>query len=241
MDRAVELRAVAPLVIAGVRRLVGTCTLVTNGTETLAFTSVELLRTVANDALEIAVKLDGTATIPVASWAAAGDYAYGTLAVCVLAAPLPNDPALDVAPLAMASICATTDNRGAPAAIVSCLVAADGRGFTRVTTPVFVDGTHVDPHARIASPVDAADARVFVDGAPVFAWMPAEPALGRKSEVVALAIACPIGRTPDRPRASAPIAELVGLDELARALPFAGAEAEPQLGQVAGEIPDHEA
>jgi hypothetical protein len=140
----------------------------------------------------------------------------------------------------MASICATTDNRGAPAAIVSCILAANGRGFQRVATPVFVDSSAADPHARIASPIDAADERLFVDGAPVFAWMPAEPALGRRSEVVALAIACPIGRAPDRPRSTAPIAELVGLDELARALPFTGAEAEPQLGLVAGEIPDHD-
>ena len=55
---AVELRAVAPLVVLGGKtpQLVGPCTLVTNGSQVIAFSSAELLRQ-AGEPLAIALTM----------------------------------------------------------------------------------------------------------------------------------------------------------------------------------------
>ena len=72
----------------------------------------------------------------------------------------------------------------------------------------------------------------------MFAWFPPDPALGRKSEILALALAYAYRQQMYAPRGRPASAELVGLDDLARALPFSSPEQEPELGQVAGEIRD---
>jgi hypothetical protein len=57
-EAAAELRAIAPLVVTGAKiQLVGPCTLVTNGTLTIAFSSAEMLRR-AGEPLAIALTLD---------------------------------------------------------------------------------------------------------------------------------------------------------------------------------------
>jgi hypothetical protein len=83
---------------------------------------------------------------------------------------------------------------------------------------------------------EPADANVSAEGATVFTRFPPEPALGRPAEVVALALAYSYRQQLYAPRGRPAIGELVGLDDLARALPFTGPEEEPHLGQVAGEI-----
>src|SRR5512143_2023951 len=65
---AKELRAVAPLVTASdALTLVGTCTLATNGCQTVAFSSAELLRR-AGESLAICLTLDGKRVVKVSSW-----------------------------------------------------------------------------------------------------------------------------------------------------------------------------
>nr|HEX4315603.1 hypothetical protein [Kofleriaceae bacterium] len=236
-DRAKELRAVAPLVIAGTRQLVGTCTLVTNGAVTVGFTSSELLRLVAGQQLAIATKLDGSQLVPIGSW---GPGAYTGLGLVTLATPFVVDPRLDVMPIAIGSVCATVDNRGSPSVLVAMMPSPTG--YARVVVPVHLDavGDGSDVVARLATPLDQADASVAVEGTPVFAWFPPDPALGRKSEVLALALAYAYRQQLYAPRGRPAIAELVGLDDLARALPYGSPEQEPELGQVAGEIRDSE-
>ena len=116
-----ELRAVAPLIIAGAKpTLVGPCTLVSNGTKTVAFSSAELLRK-AGEPLAVAVSLDGTRTVPVASWMMGRAAGIG---VMELGAPVGKG---EIEPLTIASVCATVDTRGAPAALVT--VEKSARGF----------------------------------------------------------------------------------------------------------------
>ena len=66
--------------------------------------------------------------------------------------------------------------------------------------------------------------------------------LGRPSEIVVVALGCTYRQKTFKPRALAALAELVGLDDLGRALPWAGGEPEGsnELRQIAGEIKDHD-
>ena len=239
-EQSGELRAVAPLVVAGARlELVAPCTLITNGAKVIACSSAELLRR-AGEPLAIALTLDGRRTVRVASWALARAPGLGILE---LAEPFPGGEALDVAPLDIAAVCATVDTRGAPAGLV-IVTPSDQGGFSRRLLPVHVDacdgGGMTDEPFHLASPQDATDAGAPIDGAPLFAWLPADPVLGRGSEIVAVALAVPYRTRALQPRELPAIAELVGLVDLGRALPFAGAqqEASNDLQQVAGEIKD---
>ena len=238
-EHAKELRAVAPLVVtAGAPVLVAPCTLVRNGGKTIAFSSAELLRR-AGEPLAIALTFDGKRTIGVASWALARSAALG---VIELAEPFPEGESLDVAPLEVAAVCATVETRGAPAALV--LIGQGERGFERRIVPVHVDacdgGGMSDETVHLASPQDAADLDAPLDGAPLFAWMPPDAVLGRPSEVIAVALAVPYRAKTFKPRELPAFAELSGLEELGRALPYEGAEQEASndLRQVAGEIKD---
>lgn len=237
-ETASELRAVAPLVVLGPKpALVGPCTLVTNGARTVAFSSAELLRH-AGEPLAIVLAMDGSKTLRVGSWTMGRIAGMG---IAELAEPFPKR-ASEVVPLQLASVSATVDTRGAPAAIVT--VAATTKGFERRIVPVHVDhvdgGGMSDDVTRLASPQDAAGMDAATEGASVFAWLPADPVLGRKSEVVVVALAVPYRSKLFKPRAHAPIGELVGLEDLGRALPWTGDKPEggTELGQVAGEIRD---
>ena len=237
-EAANELRAVAPLVVLGPKPvLVGPCTLVTNGAQTVAFSSAELLRH-AGEPLGIVVAMNGSKMLRVASWTMGRIAGMG---IAELAEPFPKGAA-DVAPLQLASVSATVDTRGAPATLVT--IAATATGFERRVVPVHVDhvdgGGMSDEVTRLASPQEAAHAELAAEGASVFAWLPADPVLGRKCEVVVVALAVDYRSKLFEPRALAPIAELVGLDDLGRALPWTGEEqdAGTELPQVAGEIRD---
>src|SRR5688500_16346812 len=92
-EQANELRAVAPLIVTGpTLQLVGPCTLVTNGTQTIAFSSAELLRK-AGEPLAIALTLDCSKTLPVKSWTMGRVPHMGMIE---LAAPFPRDKKFDV-------------------------------------------------------------------------------------------------------------------------------------------------
>ena len=236
---ASELRAVAPLVV--VREpleLVGPCTLVTNGARTVALSSAELLRH-AGEPLAIALTHDGSRTVRVASWSMGRIAGVG---IAELAEPLPKT-GIDVVPLQLASVSATVDTRGAPSALVTFV--RDGAKLARRVVAVHVDAIDAGPMGddaitRLASPDDAADVDVPVDGASLFSWMPADPVLGRGSEVVMVALGVTYRQKTFKPRANPAIAELVGLEDLGRALPWEAAHEEEgnELGQVAGEIRD---
>lgn len=239
-EQAKELRAVAPLVVlqGAARKLVGPCTLVTNGAQTIAFSSAELLRR-AGEPLAICVKLDGSVTIPVTSWAMGRLPGMGIIEL----GPIGGAFVHDVAPLTIGLVSATVDTRGAPSALVG-LVAA-GKGFSRRLVPVYVDhidgGGMLDEAIRLASPSEASDVGADIDGAPLFTWMPADPVLGRPSEVVAVALGVSYRAGTFKPRSLAALAELVGLEDLGRALPYTPQpvpEGSNELGQVAGEIGD---
>jgi hypothetical protein len=239
-EQASELSAVVPLVVTGGAslQLVGSCTLVTNGTKTIAFSSAEMLR-LAKEPLAIALTMDGKKTLAVSQWFAARNIGLG---IIELAAPFPKDERVDAVPLSLGSICASVDTRGAPAALVT-IVAKDGGGFSRRVIPAYVDavdggGMSDDVITRLASPIEATDAAAEVDGSTLFAWMPADPVLGRPSEVVAVAVGLTYRSKTFKPRKLAALAELLGLEDLGRALPFGlpEEEASNELGQVAGEL-----
>ena len=200
---------------------------------TVAFTSYELLRLAGGEPLAIVTKLDGTRQVPVPSF---GPGAYTGLGICALG-PFVVDPQLDVMPIAIGGVCASVDSRGAPSALVG--ITPTPRGYSRQITPVWGDSVGDDDVvARLASPQDPRDATVAVEGAALFTWFPPDPALGRKSEVLALAVAYTYRARTYQPRPTPAIAELVGLDDLGRALPYNTPEQEPNLAQVAGEIRD---
>lgn len=241
-DSAPELRAIAPLVVTGPSvELVGPCTLVTNGTRVIAFSSAELLRK-AGEPLAVALTLDCKKTVPVTSWTLGRMPHMG---VIELGEPFPQDrKGLDVEPLTIGSVCATVDTRGAPSALVT--IARGKQAMTRRVIAVHVDvidggGTSDDILTRLASPDESRDAGAEIDGAALFSWMPADPVLGRKSEVLCVALASPYRAQTFRPRKLAALAELYGLDDLGRALPWQGAADDGnELQQVAGEIRDDE-
>jgi hypothetical protein len=239
-EAASELRAVAPLVVVRETiELVGPCTLVTNGTRTVALSSAELLRQ-APEPLAIALTLDGKKTVRVQSWSMGRIVGVG---IAELAEPFPRS-GTDIVPLQLAAVSATVDTRGAPSALV--WFAKEAGGFARHAIAVHVDaidggGMSDDVLVQLASPDDAADGTAPIDGSPLFSWMPADPVLGRKDEVVMVALGVPYRKQAFQPRANPPIAELVGLEDLGRALPWEGApqpEGSNELAQVAGEIRD---
>ena len=233
-----ELRAIAPLVVMGpTPLLVGPCTLVTNGSQTIAFSSAELLRK-AGEPLAIALTLDCTKTIPVTSWSMGRVPHMG---VMELGAPFPRDKKYDVEPISIGSLCATVDTRGAPSALVT--VERAKTGVTRRVIHVHVDnvdggGMSDDILTRLASPDEAGDVDANIDGAALITWMPPDPVLGRPSEVLVVALASPYRQQTFKPRPLAALAELFGLDDLGRALPWDGTKKEGsnELGQIAGEI-----
>ncbi len=235
---AVELRSVAPLIVSATRELVGAIMLVTNGPLTLGVTSAELLRPFDGVPLAIVTKLDGTSMVPVASW---GMGRYSGIALVELAASLPETS--DLTPLPIGAVCASVDTRGAPSGVAT--IAAAGGTFVRELIAVYVDhidtggGMSDDVITRLASPLDAADAGKPIDGAMLFSWFPPDPVLGRKSEVLAVAMAYPYRAKAFQPRPVAAIAELIGLDDLGRALISSAPMTErPELRQVTGEIVD---
>jgi len=112
-----------------------------------------------------------------------------------------------------------------------------------VHVDAFDGGGMIDDIVRLATPDDASDGDVPIDGATLFSWMPADPVLGRTSEVVAMALGLAYRNKIFKPRENPAIAELVGLEDLGRALPWQGVvpEGSNELGQVAGEIRDDDA
>jgi len=229
-----ELRSVAPLLIDGV--LIGPVTLVHNGDKTIGATDADLLRPHVGAQLSVATMLDGSAIVPVGNW---GLSRYAGLGLIELVNPVA--PGLDVCPVDLGAVCATVDTRGTPAALVG--IVRDGTGFARSWVPVQVDSdtsaAMTDQSTRLASPIDDIHVGAAVDGASLFAWFPANPALGRASEVLVLGLAQAY-RGFAKPRERPVIAEIVGLDDLGRALlaAYRAEEREPELRQVAGEIED---
>ena len=228
-----ELRSVAPLLVDG--QLVGAVTLVRNGGKVIGATDPELLRAHVGAALSVATMLDGSETIPVGHW---GLSRSSSLALIELARPI--DAGLDVRPLDLGAVSGSLDTRGAPAALVG--IARAGAGFSRSYVPVQVDKDDTAPPntaPRLASPIDDAHVGMAVDGASLFAWFPPNPALGRAGEVLVLGLGQAY-RGFAKPREHPVIAEVIGLDDLGRALLAAQKteEREPDLVQVAGEIED---
>jgi len=227
-----ELRSVAPLLVHG--QLIGPVTLVRNGDKTIGATDAELLRPHVGAQLSVATKLDGSAIVLVGNW---GLSRHAGLGLIELASPI--ETGLDVRPLDLGAVCASVDTQGMPAALVGII--RDGAGFARSWVPVQVDkddGAGMsDTVARLASPLEDAHIGIAVDGASLFAWFPANPALGRAGEVLVLGLAQAY-RGFAKPREPPVIAEIVGLDDLGRALIASqrNAEREPELPQVAGEI-----
>jgi hypothetical protein len=226
---APEVRCVAPLVsLAGKQpQLVGPCMLVSNGDRAIACSSAELLRR-APEPLAIYTRLDGSSQIPVTTWQLGLRTGIGIIDI-----PPGTAFSTDVHPRYLESILATLDTRGAPAAFVTF-----DANFARRVISVHVD--NADPTGEepiwLASAVD--DDTTSVEGAPLLAWMPPDPVLGRPSEVVAVALGMTYRNGALKPRGKAPLAELVGLDDLARALPWAEQTPPPrtELEEVAGEI-----
>jgi hypothetical protein len=228
-----ELSALAPLlVLADAPKLVGSITLVSNGARVIGVTSAEILRRHQGQRLGVASRLDGSAIVEITTW---GIGRYAGLALVELPASL---PAGGVAPLAITSVHASVDVHHAPSAVVK--IVAGERGYVRSLIPVHADrydGGGMDRAAFLASPIEPGDGEV--EGAPVFAWLPPEPALGRRGEVVLFAIAYPY-RGHAAPRDLPVIGELLGLDDLGRALIGASEpDDRPELETVAGEIDDH--
>jgi hypothetical protein len=233
---AVQLRAVAPLVDATTRQLLGPVMLVTNGQKTIGITNSEILRAWEPSRLAIATALDGSALVPVANWYLGR---YSGVGLVELA---PIESFTDLTPLPIGAVCATAETRGAPSALVT-IVAKDG-GFAREVIPVHVDASDAggmsDEVTRLASPIEPMHVGHEIEGAVLFSWFPPDPVLGRKSEVLAVAIAYPYTLGILKPRDLPPFAELLGLDDLGRALIQSAQEVKPEdrpeLHTVTGEI-----
>lgn len=247
-ESASELRAVAALVVLGpgAPQLVGACTLVTNGKQTIAFSSAELLRD-AGEPLAIALTFDAKQTIPVNAWTMSRAPQMG---IIELGTAFPFDhKQLDVQPVAISAVCATVDTRGAPSALVGVEAGEGNVVWSRRFVPVHVDnydggGMSDDVLTRVASPDATLDIDAEVEGAALISWMPADPVLGRPPETVLVALACKTSERSFKPRELPPIAELSGLVDLGRALPIHVREeqaATNDLGQVAGEIKEQPA
>jgi hypothetical protein len=222
---------VAPLFADGT--WIGAAIVVQNGDKTIAATDAEVVRPFVGKKLAIATQLDGTATIAIVNW---GLSRHAGLGLLDLATPVPA--ARDVIALDLGAVCASVDARGSAAALVG--IVRHGERYARSWIPVQLDiddGGMADVPARIASPLDDADVGAKVAGAALFAWFPPNPALGRASEVLVLGLAQAY-RGFAKPRERPVLAEILGLDDLGRALITAtkAAEREPELVQVAGEI-----
>ena len=233
-----QLRAVAPLVVTATKELVAPVMLVSNGTKTIAVTSAELLRSWDANQLSIATRLDGSELVPISTW---GMGRYSGVGLVELASPLAAGA--EVAPVEIGSVCATMATRGAPAALVTITQTA-GK-LERILIPVHVDtvdsggGMSDDVITRLATPIDGGHLETPVDGGILFAWFPPDPVLGRKSEVLAVAMAYSYRLKTFQPRAHPAIAELCGLDDLGRALISAApAPVRPELNEITGEIVD---
>lgn len=240
---APELRAVAPLVALAdgsipnsPPRFVAPITLIANGARVIGVTSAETLRTQPDARLAVATKLDGSATVDVVNWNIGR---YSGIALVELDNFVASS---EVVPLSIGSVHASVNIHGAPAAIVT-LAFAGGR-YQRSLIPVYVDaddaGGMIDNTVYLASPQQATHIRVPIEGTPLFAWLPPEPALGRhEGEVVAFALGYPYRMGIAKPRETPVIAELASLEDLGRALitkPVV--EKEPELAAVTGEIVD---
>jgi hypothetical protein len=225
---AAELKAVAPILAKG--ELIATCTFVTSGERTVGVASAERLRAHQGVPFVIGTRLDGSATIPVASW----NMSFSGVAIVQIAEPLGGD----ITPLAVGSVCATVNTHGAPAAIVA--VERDGKGWKRVVVPVDVDvidgGGMSDVITRLASPRTAVG--LDADGSTLFAQFPANPALARPRETVLVALGVAYRNAVFKPRAQPPLVELVGLEDLGRALAFSAPAPEARDKVIAGEIAD---
>jgi hypothetical protein len=234
---SIELRAVAPLVavVDGSQQLVGAVTLVEHGGKTMGVTSGELLRAHATMKLRVLTSLDGSTHVDVMG---IGIGRYTGLGLLELAKSIADDG--DVQPLTIDHVCATSDTQGAPAGIVT-IANGEGGVLQRLLVAVHVDndngGGMSDTTTRLATPLDPAHAKLVVEGCPVFAWFPPNPALGRSGEVLVVAVAYPYRAAIAQPRELPVIAELLALDDLGRALisPHAH-DSREELGQVAGEI-----
>jgi hypothetical protein len=227
-----ELRSVAPLLVNG--ELIGPVTLVRNGTKTIGVTDAELLRPHVGAELTVATMLDGSATVAVGHWGLSRKTELGLLE---LAQPI--DVGMDVRPIELGAVSGNVDTRGAPAAMVG--IVRDGARFVRTHVPVVIDkddgGDIADGVLQLASPLEDDHVGMRVEGATLWAWFPPNPALGRSGEVLVLGLAQAY-RGFAKPRRHPVIAEVVGLDDLGRALLVAHKteEREPELRQVAGEI-----
>jgi len=225
---------VVPLVVLGASpAFVGPVTLVENAGKIVGITSVELLRPQQGMPLAI-VSLDGRHQLPVKSWSAGR---YTGLGLVEIEGPIP--PAMEIATLGLGAVTASTDTRGVPAALI--VVAPHGAGFERSVVPVYIDtddgGGMADTVTRLVSPMDAAHAQVAGDGAPLFAWFPPEPKLGRPSEVLVVAIATRYRAGIVKPRETPVLAELSALDDLGRALySHPTPDERPELAPVTGEV-----
>lgn len=225
----------APLVVTVTKQLVGPTMLVTNGTKTIAIAPAELLRPWEAQQLSIVTRLDGSELVPAASW---GFGRYSGAGLIELGSPISAGP--DVAPLDLGSVCATVETRGAPSALVT--VTQPGAGYAREVIPVYVDavdagGMSDDVLARLATPMNAAHADHPIEGAILFSWFPPDPVLGRRGEVLAMALAYTYRQRAFQPRGTPAIAELVGLDDVGRALiSEAPAPERPELHEVVGEV-----
>jgi hypothetical protein len=233
---APELRCVAPLVVLAPAgpQLAGPCMLVTNGVHTIAVASAEVLRR-AGEPLAILTRLDGSTHLAVKAWQLAR---HASLGIVDLGEGVAFT--VDVHPLHLGSLSAAIETRGAPAALVAFV--QRGTTFERVAigVQIVVDdgGGMSDDIARLAIPLEPAPA-LLADGAPLFAWMPPDPVLGRGSEVIAVALGVtPRARVYSQPQAQPPLAELASLEDIGRVLPWAEQTPPPQsgLGLVAGEI-----
>jgi hypothetical protein len=194
----------------------------------------------AGEPLAILTKLDGSSSIPVTQWSMARHAGIGIIDIAQTTTFSP-----EITPLHIASVCATVDTRGAPSALVTFRAVA-GK-IERYVISVHVDavdggGMSDEVITRLASPLAAADVSAAVDGAPLFTWMPPDPVLGRKSEIVVVALGLVYRMRTFKPREHVAIAELLGLEDLGRALPWAESTPPPtnELGQIAGEIRDDE-
>ncbi len=232
---APELRSVAPLIALGdTPQFIGPVTLVANGPRIIGVTGAELLRAHSQAELAIATKLDGSARIATGTWTIGR---YAGVGLIDIEVEIPADH--DLQPLSIGAVNASVNVHGATSAIVT--VEASGTGFERSLIPVDIDaddaGGMSDLILYLASPLHPAHASAPIVGAIAFAWLPPEPALGRRSgEVVAFGLAHAYTGVA-KPRATAPIAELVSLEDLGRALIGAGMEeAGTELESVTGEI-----
>jgi len=202
----------------------------------MGVTSAELLRAHHGAKLRVLTELDGSKFVDVMG---IGLGRYAGLGLLELAKSIPDDA--DVKPLSIEHVCATSDARGAPSALLTIITI--GGIYERMLIPVYVDdddgGGMSDTIIRVASPIESAHVGLPVEGCPLFTWFPPVPALGRLGEVLAVAIAYPYRAHTAKPRELPVLAELVALDDLGRALISTEAhDTREELQQVAGEIVD---